>query len=337
MVRSSLRLLAISVLVPASGLLPATSDAQVARRSASDATADYPRRPVRMVVPFAPGGGTDIIARVLAAKVGSTWGQPVVVDNRSGGGGSIGTNTVAKAPHDGYTLLLSSVSIAYLPALYTKLPFDTNKELAPVALLVTQPSILVVHPSIPAKSVAEFITLANAKPGELRYSSGGSGSASHLAVELLRSTAKVSLVHVPYKGGGPAMQDVISGHVKIMFSSLIQTTPFIQSGQLKALGTGGAKRSPVLPDVPTIAEAGVPGYLADNWWGLAAPAGTPAPIVEKLYQATQAALKAPELQAQFAREGAVTIEMSSAAFADYIKVEIAKWGRVIKEGNIKAQ
>jgi tripartite-type tricarboxylate transporter receptor subunit TctC len=181
------------------------------------------------------------------------------------------------------------------------------------------------------------VALAKQKPGELNYASAGVGSFQHLGGELFKLTAGVDIVHVPYKGGGPAMQDVISGHVKIMFSSLIQTTPFIKSGQLKALGIGGAKRSAVLPDVPTIAEAGVPGYVADNWWGLAAPAGLPAPLVEKLYAASQAALKSPELKAQFDREGAAPVTMTTDEFGEYVKAEIAKWARVVKEGNIQAQ
>jgi tripartite-type tricarboxylate transporter receptor subunit TctC len=197
--------------------------------------------------------------------------------------------------------------------------------------------VLAINPSLPVNSVKELVALAKQKPGELNYASAGVGSFQHLGGELFKLTAGVNIVHVPYKGGGPAMQDVISGHVKIMFSSLIQTTPFIKSGQLKALGTGGAKRSAVLPDVPTIAEAGVPGYVADNWWGLAAPAGLPAPLVEKLYAASQAALKAPELQAQFEREGASTVMMTTPEFREYIKTEIAKWARVVKEGNIQTQ
>jgi tripartite-type tricarboxylate transporter receptor subunit TctC len=195
----------------------------------------------------------------------------------------------------------------------------------------------VVNPSASVKTVKELLALAKEKPGELNYASAGVGSFQHLGAELFKLQAHVNLVHVPYKGGGPAMQDVIAGHVKIMFSSLVQTTPFIKSGQLIALGTGGAKRSPVLPDVPTIAEAGVPGYVADNWWGLAAPAGLPAPIVDKLYNAAQESLKAPELQAQFEREGAATVQMTPAEFGEYIKTEIVKWGRVVKEGNIHAQ
>jgi tripartite-type tricarboxylate transporter receptor subunit TctC len=260
----------------------------------------------------------------------------VVVDNRSGAGGVIGTEVVAKSPPDGYTLLIISMAHAVNPWLY-KLNYDPIKDFAPVGLLAKGANVLVVHPSLPVRSVADLIALAKKQPGDLQYASAGIGSFQHLGGELFKLTAGVNLQHVPYKGGGPAMQDVIAGHVKVMFSSLVQTTPFIKSGALRALGTGGAKRNPVLPDVPTIAEAGVPGYVSDNWWGIMAPAGTPQPIVDKVYAAAQEALKAPELQEAFAREGAASMTMSTAEFQKYIEDEIAKWARVVKEGNIKAQ
>ena len=302
----------------------------------SAALAEYPDRPVRLIIPFPAGGSNDVVGRMVANQLSLKLGQTVFVDNRGGAGGTIGTEAAANATPDGYTLLVISIAHAVNPALY-KLNYDPIKSFTPIAIFATGPNVLAINPTLPVKSVKELVALAKQKPGELNYASAGVGSFQHLGAELFKLMAGVDIVHVPYKGGGPAMQDVISGHVKIMFSSLIQTTPFIQSGQLKALGTGGAKRSPVLPDVPTIAEGGVDGYVADNWWGLAAPAGTPAPIVEKLYAATQAALKAPDLQAQFAREGAATVEMSTPAFSEYIKTEIAKWGRVVKEGGIKAQ
>jgi len=263
-------------------------------------------------------------------------GQQVYVDNRAGAGGTIGTEACASAASDGYTLCVISIAHAVNTALYA-LKYDPVKSFTPISIFATGPNVLVVNPTLPIRSVKDLLAAAKEKPGELNYASAGVGSFQHLGAELFKLQAHVNLVHVPYKGGGPAMQDVIAGHVKIMFSSLVQTTPFIKSGQLIALGTGGAKRSPVLPDVPTIAEAGVPGYVADNWWGLAAPAGLPKPLVDKLYAATQAALQAPELQAQFEREGAATVVMTSAEFGEYIKTEIAKWERVVKEGNIHAQ
>jgi len=297
---------------------------------------DYPSRPVRLIVPFPPGGSNDVVGRLVAMQLSTQLGQQVFVDNRGGAGGVIGTEACATAAPDGYTLCIISIAHAVNPALH-KLNYDPIKSFTPISIFATGPNVLAINPTLPVNSVKELVALAKQKPGELNYASAGVGSFQHLGAELFKITAGVDIVHVPYKGGGPAMQDVISGHVKIMFSSLIQTTPFIKSGQLKALGTGGAKRSSVLPDVPTISEAGVPGYVADNWWGLAAPAGLPEALVEKLYAASQAALKSPELLAAFEREGAAPVTMTTAEFGDYIKGEIAKWGRVVKEGNIQSQ
>ena len=297
---------------------------------------DYPNRPVRLIIPFPAGGSNDVVGRVVAKYLGDQLGQTVYVDNRGGAGGTIGTETAANAPPDGYTLAIVSIAHAVNPSLY-KLNYDPIKSFTPISIFATGPNVLVVHPDLPVKSVKELLALAKQKPGELNYASAGIGSFQHLGGELFKLMAKADIVHVPYKGGGPAMQDVIAGHVKIMFSSLVQTTPFIKSGQLRALGTGGAKRSPVLPDVPTIAEAGVDGYLADNWWGLVAPAHLPQPIADRLYKAVQGALKAPELVAQFEREGATIVDMSSAQFTKYIETETVKWSHVVKEGGIKAQ
>jgi tripartite-type tricarboxylate transporter receptor subunit TctC len=297
---------------------------------------DYPNRPVRLIVPFPPGGSNDVVGRLVAMQLSTQLGQQVFVDNRGGAGGVIGTEACATATPDGYTLCIVSIAHAVNPALH-KLNYDPIKSFTPISIFATGPNVLAINPTLPVNSVKELVALAKQKPGELNYASAGVGSFQHLGGELFKLTAGVNIVHVPYKGGGPAMQDVISGHVKIMFSSLIQTTPFIKSGQLKALGTGGAKRTAVLPDVPTISEAGVPGYVADNWWGLAAPAGLPEPLVEKLYAASQAALKSPELSAAFEREGAAPVTMTTAEFGEYIKGEIAKWGQVVKEGNIQAQ
>jgi tripartite-type tricarboxylate transporter receptor subunit TctC len=297
---------------------------------------DYPNRPVRLIVPFPPGGSNDVVGRLVAMQLSTQLGQQVFVDNRGGAGGVIGTEACATATPDGYTLCIVSIAHAVNPALH-KLNYDPIKSFTPISIFATGPNVLAINPTLSVNSVKELVALAKQKPGELNYASAGVGSFQHLGGELFKLTAGVNIVHVPYKGGGPAMQDVISGHVKIMFSSLIQTTPFIKSGQLKALGTGGAKRTAVLPDVPTISEAGVPGYVADNWWGLAAPAGLPEPLVEKLYAASQAALKSPELLAAFEREGAAPVTMTTAEFGEYIKGEIAKWGQVVKEGNIQAQ
>jgi tripartite-type tricarboxylate transporter receptor subunit TctC len=300
------------------------------------AVAEYPDHPVRLIIPFPPGGSNDVVGRLVAKQLSVKLGQQVFVDNRGGAGGVLGTEAATQAPPDGYTLLIISIAHAVNPALY-KLNYDSIKSFTPISILATGPNVLVVNPELPVHNVKELVALAKEKPGTLDYASAGVGSFQHLGGELFKLTAGVNLQHVPYKGGGPAMQDVIAGHVKVMFSSLVQTTPFIKSGQLRALGTGGSKRNPVLPDVPTIAEAGVAGYESNNWWGIMAPAGLPKPLVDKLYAATQEALKAPELQEAFAREGAASVAMSTDDFAHYIEGEIAKWGRVVKEGNIKAQ
>jgi tripartite-type tricarboxylate transporter receptor subunit TctC len=300
------------------------------------AAAEYPDKPVRLIIPFPPGGSNDVVGRLVANQLSEKLGQKVVVDNRGGAGGVLGTEAAAAAAPDGYTLLIISIAHAVNPALY-KLNYDPIKSFTPISILATGPNVLVVNPQLPVKTVKELVALAKEKPGELDYASAGVGSFQHLGGELFKLTAGVNLQHVPYKGGGPAMADVIAGHVKIMFSSLVQTTPFIQSGQLRALGTGGSKRNPVLPDVPTIAEAGVPGYEANNWWGIMAPAGTPKEIVDRLYKDIQATLKSPQLTAAFDREGAAVVTMSSEDFAKYIENEIVKWGRVVKEGNIRAQ
>jgi len=300
------------------------------------AAAEYPDHPVRLIIPFPPGGSNDVVGRLVAKQLSARLGQQVFVDNRAGAGGVIGTEAATQAPPDGYTLLMISSAHAVNPALY-KLNYDPFKSFTPISIFATGPNVLAVNPELPVHNVKELLALAKEKPGAIDYASAGVGSFQHLGAELFKLTAGVNLQHVPYKGGGPAMQDVIAGHVKVMFSSLVQTTPFIKSGQLRALGTGGAKRNPVLPDVPTIAEAGVPGYEANNWWGLMGPAGLPKPLVDKLYEATQEALKAPELQEAFAREGAASVSMSTDEFAHYIESEIAKWGRVVKEGHITAQ
>jgi tripartite-type tricarboxylate transporter receptor subunit TctC len=308
----------------------------LALASPAFAADDYPNRPVRMIIPFPPGGSNDVVGRLVAKQLTEVLGKQVFVDNRAGAGGTIGSEAASKADPDGYTLLGVSLAHAVNPALY-KLNYDPIKSFTPIAIFATGPNVLCVNPELPVKSVKELLALAKEKPGQLDYASAGVGSFQHLGGELFKLMSKADIVHVPYKGGGPAMQDVIAGHVKIIFSSLVQTTPFIQSGQLRALGTGGAKRSIVLPDVPTIAEAGVEGYVADNWWGIVGPANMPAPLVEKLYKDVQTALKAPELKAQFDREGASIVVMSSAEFGEYIKTEIVKWGQVVKEGHITAQ
>jgi tripartite-type tricarboxylate transporter receptor subunit TctC len=302
----------------------------------SGAAQDYPTKPVRLIIPFPPGGSNDVVGRMIATQLSERLGKQVVVDNRGGAGGVIGSEMAANAPNDGYTLLMISLAHAVNPWLY-KLNYDPKKSFVPVSALASGPNVLAINPTLPVGSVKELVALAKQKPGELHYATAGVGSFQHLGSELFKLMAGIDVVHVPFKGGGPAMIDVIGGHTKFLLGSLIQTTPHIRSGKLKALGTGGAKRSPVLPDVPTIAEAGVPGYEATNWWGIMAPAGTSPAIVAKLHTEIAAVLASEETRKRFDAEGASVIQMSSTDFGKFIDEETAKWGKVVKEAKIKAE
>ncbi len=318
---------------------PALVLAMAAAIFAANASAaeSYPTKPVRLIIPFPPGGSNDIVGRMIAMQLSERLGKQVVADNRGGAGGIIGTETAAKAAPDGHTLLLISAAYAFNPSLYKSLPFDPLKSFIPLTQLGTGPNLLAVYPGVPANSVKELIALAKAKPGELNYASAGVGSFQHLGSEFFRIMAGINIVCVQFKGGGPATLDVIAGHTQISIGSLIQTLPHIRSGRLRALGTGGTKRNPVLPDVPTIAEAGVPGYEANNWWGILVPAHTPQPIVDRLYKELQVILTSQETQKRFQTEGAEATGMPSAQFAKFISTEIAKWGRVVKEAGIKPE
>ncbi|HEY6993207.1 MAG TPA: tripartite tricarboxylate transporter substrate binding protein [Xanthobacteraceae bacterium] len=317
-----------ATLLAAAGLLLALSTAVAAQ--------GYPTKPVRLIIPFPPGGSNDVVGRMIATQLSERLGKQVVVDNRGGAGGVIGTEITANAPKDGYTLQIISLAHAVNPWLY-KLPYDPIKSFTPISILASGPNVLAINPSLPVNSVSELVALAKQKPGELQYASAGVGSFQHLGGELFKLEAGVDMLHVPFKGGGPAMIDVIGGHTKLLFSSLVQTTPHIRSGKLKPLGTGGSKRNAVLPDVPTIAEAGVPGYEAVNWWGVVAPAGTPAPVVARLHAAIGEVQASADVQKQFSSEGAEIVQMSSAEFAAFIEKEMKKWERVVKQGGIKAQ
>jgi tripartite-type tricarboxylate transporter receptor subunit TctC len=319
---------ACSLLVKIAGLLLALT--------ASAAAQDYPTKPVRLIVPFPPGGSNDVVGRMIAQQLSDRLGKQVVVDNRGGAGGVIGSEVAANSMPDGYTLLVISLAHAVSPWLY-KLNYDPIKSFAPVSILASGPNVLVVHPDLPVHSVRELIALAKQKPGELNYASAGIGSFQHMGGELFKLIAGVDIVHVPYKGGGPAMTDVLGGHTRVMFSSLVQTSGFVHNGQLRALGTGGSHRSSVLPDVPTIAEAGLPGYDATNWWGIVAPAGTPPAIVEKLHNDISAVQNSEQTRKQFATEGAEIVQMSSPEFGTFMASEIKKWERVVKESGIKAE
>jgi tripartite-type tricarboxylate transporter receptor subunit TctC len=315
-----------SLLLGAVGLLLALTAPAVAD--------DYPNRPVRLIIPFPPGGSNDVVGRVIATHLGEGLGKQVIVDNRGGAGGVIGTDAAAKAAPDGYTIAVISLAHAVNPWLY-KLPYDPIKGFVPIGVMAKGPNVLSVNPEFPVKSVKELVALAKQKPGDIQYASAGVGSFQHLGAELFKLQAGVDMLHIPFKGGGPAMIDVMGGHTKVIFSSLVQTTPHIKSGKLRPLGVGGTQRSAVLPDVPTIAEAGVPGYAAENWWGLVVPAGTPAAIVARLHKELTAAQDNPEVKKYFDREGASIVKMSSAEFGAFMQSEMDKWGRVVKEGKIK--
>jgi tripartite-type tricarboxylate transporter receptor subunit TctC len=309
----------------------------VALLTAAAVAQSYPSRPVRLIIPFPPGGSNDIVGRMIGAQLGDRLTQPVIVDNRTGAGGTIGTDVAAKAPPDGYTLLLVSIAHAFNTAMYKRLPYDPVESFVPVAMLGTGPAVLVVHPSRPVRSVQELTALAKQKPGELNWATAGVGSFQHLASALFRQQAGIDVVYVHYKGGGPAMMDLIAGHADVSMGSLIQMLPHVRSGKLRALGTTGAKRSAVLPDVPTVAEAGVPGYGATNWWGIVAPAGTPPAIIERLHAELAAILTSAETKKRFEAEGAEAVPMSPEEFGRFIQAETAKWARVVKEAGIRAE
>ncbi len=300
--------------------------------------ADYPSRPIRFVVPYPPSGAADIVARILAQKLGDALGATVVVDNRAGAGGNLGTDLVAKAAPDGYTLLMGNVGpLAINVSLSKRLPYDPLKDLAPVSFMVVYPNVLVVNPSLPAKSVSELIALAKARPGQLSYGSAGTGSSTHLAAELFKSMAGIEMAHVPYKGGGQAVIDVMSGQVQLYFSSMLGALPHLKSGKLRALAVTGSKRSRAAPELPTIAELGFPGYEANNWLGLMVPAGTPAPIILRLNREIVRIFAQPDMIERLAAQGGEAETGSPEKFAEYIRAEIKKWAKVVKESGAQVE
>ena len=296
----------------------------------------YPSKPVRLIIPFPPGGSNDIVGRMSAAQLGERLGQQVIVDNRVGAGGTIGTEIAARSLPDGYTLVLVSTAYVFNTSIYKKLPYDPVNSFVPVALLGTGPAVLVVHPAVPVGSVSELIALAKQKPGQLNNAHAGVGSFQHLASELFRIQAGINVLQVPYKGGGPAMMDLIAGHAHFSVGSLIQMLPHIRSGKLRALGTTGSKRIAALPDVPTLTEAGVSGYEATNWWGILAPAGTPQPVVDRLHKELAVVVTSAETKRRFETEGAEALQMSPTEFGKFMAAETAKWARVVKEAGISA-
>jgi len=298
---------------------------------------NYPSRPVRIVVPYPPGGGTDIVARTLAQKLAEILGQPVLVDNRAGANGIIGTDAVAKARPDGYTVLIAIASHAINPTLYAKLPYDTAADLAPVSLLAEYPFVITVHPSVPAKTIREFIAFAKAHPNQLSYASSGNGSGPHLGMELFKSMAGIDMVHVPYKGAGAAMTDLISGQVQVFLNNFLAGMPMIKAGKLRALAVTGPQRSSAMPGLPTVAESGVPGYSVTGWYGMLIPAATPAQVANALHDGVVKAVKSKDVSERLSGEAAEPAGTTPQQFAEFLKTEIGKWAAVIAKAGVRAE
>jgi tripartite-type tricarboxylate transporter receptor subunit TctC len=303
---------------------------------AQTTTASYPNKPIRLVVPFTPGGSTDILARAIGQELTKAWGQSVIVDNVPGAGGSIGAEKVAKAPADGYTLLMGHIgTLAVNPSLYPKLAYDPIKDFSPVAWVARVPNVLVVHPSVPAKNVKELVALVKSKPGQLNYSTGGNGSAAHLATEYFKMRTETSILHIPYKGAAPAVTDLIGGQVQVLFTGAPALMGHIKNGQVRALAVSSPQRMDALPDVPTVAASGYKDFSADQWYGVVAPAGTPRDIVAKLNVQINQALNSTELKSRLNSEGAVATPATPEVFGKLIQTEIARWKPVMSSGRVK--
>jgi tripartite-type tricarboxylate transporter receptor subunit TctC len=297
----------------------------------------YPTKPIRMVVAFAAGGAPDIIGRIMGQKLNETLGQPVIVDNRPGATGNIGAEIVANANPDGYTVFMATLSVAISPAFYKSLPFDPVKSFVPVAMVASVPLLLVVHPSMPARSVKELIEIARSKPGAFNYASVGNGSPQHLSAELFKTTAGVNLVHVPYKGGGQATAAVLQGEVQLFFAGMPPALPHVKAGRLRGLAVSTAKRSPSAPEVPTVSEAGLPGFEADNWNAVLAPRGTPRDVVRRLNRDLKKILNEPEVQTRLIQTGTEAAYSTPQALAERINAETVKWGRVARAAGVKPE
>jgi len=301
------------------------------------AQAPYPNRPVRMVVPFPPGASNDVIGRAIAERLQEALGQPIVVDNRGGAGTTIGTHLVAKSPPDGYTLMFTSVSYTTNAAVQPKLPFDPIADFTGITMIGRAPMLLVVHPGVPAKTAKELLALARARPGSINYASNGIGTIPHLLVEILVRDAKLDLVHVPYKGLGAALTDLVAGQVHMLIASPPSVYPQVKAGKLRAIAVSTAQRSAFAPDLPTIAESGVPGYVAQQWWGMFAPAATPRAIVDRLQLEVGRILATDDIRRRLSAEGAEPAPMASAEFTALVKTEIAMWSKIVKERGIRAE
>jgi tripartite-type tricarboxylate transporter receptor subunit TctC len=297
----------------------------------------WPSKPLRIVVPYPPGGANDIVARALQPALSASLGQPVVIDNRGGGATQIGTEAVARSASDGSTFLLTNIALGANPSLFARLPYDTSKDLTPISLISTVPLVLVVHPSVPAKSTADFIALAKAKPGSINYASAGNGSANHLAMEMFRALAGIDVVHVPYKGFGPAMTDLLGGQVASAFATTLASLPQVKAGKLRALGISSARRSVVAPDVPTIAESGLPGFDVNEWQMLLAPSGTAAAIVERMQREVANGLRNQEVKTRLTELGATPVGSTPQEAQTFLRGELARWADVAKRVGIKPQ
>jgi len=296
---------------------------------------DYPSRTVRIIVPFSAGGGTDLIARVIAQKLTQSLGSTFIVENRPGAGGTVGTAIVAKSPPDGYTLIVVSSSHGINPSVYKSLPYDTMRDLAPVSLLMSGPALLVTHPSVPAKSVKELVALARARPGALTFGSAGIGTPPHLGGELFKILAKVDMTHVPYKGNASAFIDLMAGEISLMFPNIVSGLPHVQQGKMRGMAVSSRQRSSIAPDIPTVAESGLPGYEMGSWFGLVAPGGTPAPVIAKLQQEAAKALRLPDVKDKLTAQGVEAIGSTPDEFRKFLLAEIAQWEKVIRAAKLK--
>ena len=317
----------VAVLAIAGAVFPAVTDAQ-----------NYPAKSIRLIVPFPPGGSTDLMGRVLGAKLGEAFGHQVIVENRPGASGMIGNELVARATPDGYLLTLGTIgAMSVNQSLFKSVPYHSTRDFAPITLTGNVENLLVVHPSVPVHNVKELIALAAGKPGMLIFASSGTGNAPHLAGELFNQLVKVKLVHLPYKGGGPAMIDLVAGQVSLSFASMPSSLPFAKSGKLRALAVGGVKRSPAAPEIPTVAENGLPGFEITDWQGLLAPAKTPVAVIERLHRETLRILNEREVKERLAAAGLQVVTTTPSQFADFIRAEIDKWGKVIRTAGIKPE
>jgi tripartite-type tricarboxylate transporter receptor subunit TctC len=301
------------------------------------AAQDYPTKIGRIVIPFPPGAINDTIGRIIATQLSTRLGKQFIADNRPGAGGIIAYELVANAPKDGHTLLIVSSAMTVAPWMHKSLPFDSVKSFAPITMIAAAPAVIAANQNLPANSVGDLIALAKKQPGKLQYASSGVGTFLHLAGELFKLTAGVDILHIPFKGAGPAMTDVIGGHTQLVFASIGSTISHLRSGKLKAIGIGATQRNPLIPDVPTVPERGLPGYVASNWFGIVAPAGTPPAILARLHREISEIQSSPEMQKQFANDGAEIVKMSPTEFEAFIASELAKWARVVKEAGIKPE